>query len=222
MALPGTTAANALGSQVLRHVRMGYFDFLGDPLRVTDGPYSMTISGSSDTELNSTFDAIDPQFIDISPVAHTKENSNTVTAALSGMINLDSALMTYLGTRSNWVGRQAIIWYTLYDETLAQIGVPWRHYTGRMVNVSYGVDPVGSKVTVSIENYLASISEPSNRTYLIQSEFDSGDISATASIAAANGGSSISGAGGATDYSGGIWNGSGIWLPGERGLNDAN
>jgi hypothetical protein len=55
-------------------------------------------------------------------------------------------------------------------------------------------------IEVSIETYLASIAPASNRTYLDQAHFDSGDESAKASIAIANGVSGsnpgISGGGG--------------------------
>lgn len=42
-------------------------------------------------------------------------------------------------------------------------------------------------IALTIENYLVSLSGTQNKTYLIQNLYDSGDLSAETSIAAANG-----------------------------------
>ena len=45
----------------------------------------------------------------------------------------------------------------------------------------------GQQLSVTIESYLAVFSVASNRTYLDQERYDSGDLSAQAAIAIANG-----------------------------------
>jgi hypothetical protein len=203
MPLPVTPAKEFLSQPVLRLSRLGFFDFIGDPLRATDAPDDLDLVGTGDTELDGVYFAIDGQLIDISPIAHTKENSNQVSVTLSGLITLDDDLMTLLGNRSNWVGREAIIWYMLHEEDTSTVGVPWRHYTGRMVNVTYSGDETSAIIKVSVENYLASLSQASNRTWLSQAEFDAADTSAAASVAAANsrtpGGGGVFGSGGNHD-----------------------
>ena len=187
MPLPVSPATEALASPILRLSRLGFFDFLGDPLRATDAPYDLTFGSiPSDPELDGDYFAVDGSVVEITPITHTRENSNTVSVTLSGLITLNSAMMTLLGNRTNWVGREAIIWYMLHSEDASAIGAPWRHYTGRMVNVQYAGDATSSLIKVSIENYLASLSEASNKTYLSQKEFDATDNSAVASLAAAN------------------------------------
>lgn len=186
MPLPDNTAKAYLSAEVLRFCRLGLFDFYGDSLRATDAPYSLNFSGSSDSDLNGNFFAIDHQMVNLSPISHTSENSNTLTVTLSGLINIDSDLMTLLGDRDNWVGRKAVVWYMLMDPDGNQVGTPWRHYTGKMINVKYLGGKDSSSIQVQVENYLAVLSEASRRSYLSQQEFDSGDLSAAASIASAN------------------------------------
>lgn len=190
MATPGATEVAGLKSHAktgFHLVRLVYLDFVGDPLYATDCPFgSLTFSATGDADLDNTFLAIEPDLQSISPITHTSENTNTVQMTLTGLITFDSALMTLIGNRSNWAGREAVIWYVLFDADAGQVGVPWRHYTGRMVNAEYGGDDGIGTITVSAENYLASLSEASNRSYMDQEDFDAGDLSAAATLAAVN------------------------------------
>lgn len=190
MATPGATEIAGLKNNAatgFHLVRLVYLDFDGDPLYATDCPFgSLTFSATGDADLDNTFLAIEPDLQSISPITHTSENTNTVTFTLTGLITFDAALMTVIGDRTNWVGREAVIWYVLFDADAGQVGVPWRHYTGRMVNAEYGGDEGVGSVTVSAENYLASLSEASNRSYMDQEDFDAGDLSAAATLAAVN------------------------------------
>lgn len=186
MPLPDTLAKTGLQSKVQRLSRLGFFDFVGDPLRSTDYPYDISFVGNPDAELNGSYFPMDKSIIEIGPISHNKENSDTLTVTLSGLISLDATMMTYLGNRANWFGRQAIIWFMVSNEAASTYGQPWRHYTGRIVNVTYEGDGESSRVTVHVENYLANISQAANKTYLSQQEFDPADRSAAASIAAVN------------------------------------
>lgn len=186
MSLPDLTSSAYLEAEDLYFCHLGFFDFDGDPLRYTNAPYNVGFSGASDTDLNGDYFTISHELVTISAIEHTSENSNTVQATLSGLINYDAALMTLLGDKANWTGRKAILWNILFDKNGQQVGTPWRFYTGRMVNVSYGGTKAASAISVQVENYLAVLSEPSNRSYLAQQDFDPLDLSAAASISAAN------------------------------------
>ena len=61
------------------------------------------------------------------------------------------------------------------------------YYTGRMTGLEHSADENGQTITVTIESYLAVFSEASNRTYLSQDQFDSGDRNPRAAVAIANG-----------------------------------
>lgn len=201
MGLPNATAIAELAQPIIRPHLVGWFDITGDPVRATTAPYTVTFSGTGDTDLDTyTFKGADdndsdPQVVDLSPVRHKESGSDTLVVTLSGIITLDSTLLTALGTRSNWQGRDARLWMMLYDEANAVVGNVWNIYTGYMSAVSIGGSPEGQTISVSVESYLASLSEPSNRTLLSQKDYDSGDLSAEKSIAIANGTSALGNAG---------------------------
>lgn len=188
MSRPNATAIAALSGSLLHPCFVGYLDFSGDPFRVTTAPYSVTFSSTGDTELDgNTFDAMDPQIISVSDVQHQEDGSETVTASLSGLATVDTALLNIIGDTSLWRGRAASLWLMLYDTSYARVGNVWRFYTGRMMSAGIKGDVGGQSIEITIESYLASLSEASNRSYLDQAYFDSGDLSAAASIAIANG-----------------------------------
>lgn len=197
MARPDASASAALAAAVIKPAFIGFLDILGDPVRVTTWGASLTFSGTGDPDLDGyTYSAIDPQLVDIGPVKQAEGGSDTVTAALSGLIAVDSDLMTLIGNPANWRGRVARLWLGIHDEADVQQGAVWSYYTGRMVAVGIRGGPDAQTIEVQIENYLATLSAASNRTYLDQSRYDPGDLSAEAAIAIANGlsGSSMSGA----------------------------
>ena len=188
MSRPDATAIAALSGSLLHPCFVGYLDFSGDPFRVTTAPYSVTFSSTGDTDLDgNTFDAMDPQMISVSEIQHKDDGSETVTAALSGLATVDTALLNIIGDTSLWRGRTASLWLMLYNTSYARVGNVWRFYTGRMMSAAIKGDVAGQTIEIQIESYLASLSQASNRTYLDQSYFDSGDLSAAASIAIANG-----------------------------------
>lgn len=190
MAGPDATAAAALGNSPLHPCFIGFLDFSGDPVRVTTAPYSVTFGASEtgDAELDGfTYSAIVPELISVSEVQHKEDGSETVTASLSGLATVDTTLLNVIGDRTLWRGRAASLWLMLYDTSYARIGGVWRYYTGRMMAAPHRGDGEAQTIDVVIEGYLASLSQASNRTYLDQAYFDSGDLSAAASIAIANG-----------------------------------
>lgn len=186
MSVDATTQA-ALEGQILYWRALIYADFDGDVLRVTTGLYDKTVSGSGDGELDGTYESIDHNLVGISPVKHSEGGSDTVTFSFSGLIVNDSDFLTLIGDRANWQGRTARLWFYCVDEDETQVGEIIPYYTGYMDGLSIGGNPQGQTVAITIENYMASIAGASAKTYLMQDRYDSGDLSAAASISAANG-----------------------------------
>lgn len=185
--MPNSAALTALGQSVIHPVWVAFLDITGDPVRVTTAPYAKTFSSTGDSDLDGfTFDALSHELVAVSPVQHKDTGSETVTATLSGLIGVDTALMNAIGDKSKWQGRVARLWMGLLDTNLSWIDV-WPYYTGYMAVPKISGSVESQVITLEIESYLASLSEASNRTYLDQKEFDSGDLSAEAAIAIANG-----------------------------------
>ena len=188
MGRPDATATAALGGQVVRAAHVCWLDIVGDPVRATTWPADITFSGTGDADLDGfTFLALDPTVTSISPVKHQDGGSETVTVSLSGLILPDTDLLNIVGDETNWLGRDARLWAAVYNESNVQQGAVWSYHTGKMTSLRITGSSSGQVIEVSIETYLASIAPASNRTYLDQAHFDSGDLSAAASIAIANG-----------------------------------
>lgn len=192
MAGPDASAIAALRSYTspVRPVYIGFLDILGDPIRVTTAPYSLIIPAGStgDDELDGfTFSAVEPEFISVSQIVAKEGGTETVTCTLSGLAGVDSTLLNQIGNKSNWQGRVARLWQMQLDESLTQVGAIWPLFTGYMTVPKITGDKSRQVISLEVESYLSFIRTASGRSYLDQSDYDSGDLSAQASIAAANG-----------------------------------
>lgn len=199
----------ALDLPIIRPIRFAFLDFADEPMYLTDCPYSVTFSDTGDEDLDGhTYSPIDNQPISVSDVQQNASGADTVTFTLSGLIGIDSEIMNTIGDLSQWRGRVVRLWRAMFDGNFAMYGRPDPYFTGYMSVPSFGFGKNNSMIQLSAESYLASITQASNRSYLSQQEFDSGDLSAEASIAIANGtdtnnlGSSTAGL---NIPSGGIW-----------------
>ena len=181
------TTQAALEATVVNWRVLIYADFVGDVLRGTSGLYNKTISGSGDTELDGTYDSFSHDLINVSPVKHNESGSDTVTISMSGLIVNNADFLAIIGDKSKWQGRTARLWFYCVDQNENQIGSIIPYYTGYMNEVGISGNSESQAVSLTIENYLASIAGAQNKTYLIQNIFDAGDLSAETSIAAANG-----------------------------------
>lgn len=181
------TTQAALEATVVNWRVLVYADFVGDVLRGTSGLYDKTISGSSDTELNGLYESFDHNLINVSTVKHNESGSDTVAISMSGLIVNNAAFLAIIGDKLKWQGRTARLWFYCVDQNENQIGSVIPYYTGYMNEVSISGGADSQTVTLTIENYLASIAGAQNKTYLIQNIFDSGDLSGEASVSAANG-----------------------------------
>lgn len=181
------TTQAALEATVVNWRVLIYADFVGDVLRGTSGLYDKVISGSGDTELDGTYDSFDHNLINVSPVKHNETGSDTVAISMSGLVVNNADFLAIIGDKSKWQGRIARLWFYCVDQNESQVGSVIPYYTGYMNEVSISGSAGSQTVTLTIENYLASIAGAQNKTYLIQNIFDAGDLSAEPSIAAANG-----------------------------------
>jgi hypothetical protein len=181
------TTQAALEATVVNWRVLIYADFVGDVLRGTSGLYDKTVSGSGDAELDGTYDSFNHDLINVSPVKHNENGSDTVSISMSGLVVNNADFLAIIGDKSKWQGRIARLWFYCVNENEGQVGSIIPYYTGYMNEVGISGSAESQTVTLTIENYLASIAGAQNKTYLIQNIFDAGDLSAEPSIAAANG-----------------------------------
>lgn len=165
-----------------------YLDVVGDPVRATTGLYDKTFSSTGDPDLDGrTFEAYPAELISVSEVQHDEAGSNQVSVSMSGLIVNNNAFLNTIGNRSNWQGRTARLWWYVVDENENQIGEVYSYYTGYMNDITINGSPDSQMIILTIEHYLVTLSVTTNKTYQMQKEYDSGDESASRSIAAANG-----------------------------------
>lgn len=215
------TTQAALEASVVHWRVLLYADIDGDTLRATSGLYDKVISASGDSELDGTYESYSHQIIEVGPVKHNETGSDTVTISMNGLlVNLEqildrdgdpilsrdsenifvrtSDLLNTIGDKTRWQGRSARLWFYCVDENETQVGSIIPYYTGYMNDIVIAGSPDQQRVMLTIENYLASLSGAPSKTYMMQNLFDSGDLSANATLGAANG----VGGGGSTGYGG--------------------
>lgn len=181
------TTQAALEATVVNWRVLIYADFVGDVLRGTSGLYDKTISASGDVELDGNYDSFNHDLINVSTVKHNESGSDTVSISMSGLVVNNADFLAIIGDRSKWQGRVARLWFYCVNENEGQVGSIIPYYTGYMNEVGITGDAQSQTVTLTIENYLASIAGAQSKTYLIQNIFDAGDLSGEASVSAANG-----------------------------------
>lgn len=199
------TTQAALEAPVLYWRVLAFIDFDGDPARLTSGLYDKVISGSGDAELDGTYESYQHNLIEVGAVRHNETGSDTVPITMSGLL-INGDFMNLIGDRTKWQGRTARLWFYVVDESETQVGSIIPYYTGYMNDIAIAGSPEEQRITLTIENYLATLAGAPNQTYMMQSLFDSGDLSANATLGAANG--MGNGAGAAAGTGGG---GASIW-----------
>lgn len=204
------TTQAALEAPVVYWRALLYADISNDVLRITTGLYDKTISSSGDSELDGTYSSFDHNIIDVGAVTHNETGSDTVSVVMNGiLVNLDpiqdrsnnivydrysdpiyvrtSDLLNVIGDKARWQGRAARLWFYCVDANENQIGSIIPYYTGYMNDITISGSATEQRITLTIENYIASLSGAPNQTMMMQSLFDAGDLSASATLAAANG-----------------------------------
>ncbi|WP_242149629.1 hypothetical protein [Sphingomonas sp. BAUL-RG-20F-R05-02] len=186
---PDAAANAALAADVRRPVTFCFLDLASGPIYVTNAPYSFTFAGTGDEDLDGkTFAAVDPRFVSVGPVKAQEGGSDTLVLTLSGLAGVDDEMMTELGDRTNYSGRDCRLWRAMLNpQDLTRIGAIWSYFTGYMSVPKIVGDRTSQTVQLSVETYLAFFGQASNRTYLDQQSYDPGDRSAELAIAIANG-----------------------------------
>lgn len=186
--LNGTVQA-VIEGQVVNARWVCYLDVDTDPLRATTGLYNKTFTGTGDVDLDGfTFESYPAELISVSEVQHDESGSNQVAVTMSGLVVNNAAFLALIGDRTKWQGRTARLWWYVVDENETQITSDvYGYYTGYMNDITINGSPDQQSITMTIEHYLTTLTITTNKTYAMQKEFDSGDFSADASIAVANG-----------------------------------
>lgn len=194
MSVPDITAAAALEAEVIKPVFFAFLDMVGDAVRANSSGHDITPTATGDDDLDDAlFIGIGHMFVNISPVKVGDQGSETVTATLSGLPEIDSETFDLISDPANWQGRLARLWRVIRDASNVQQGGYQPYYTGYMTALDIAGDGDGQTITVTIETYLAAFSTAPNRTYLDQGRYDAGDLSPKAAIAIANGVSGVVG-----------------------------
>lgn len=182
------TLQTAIEEPVVNARWLCYLDIVGDPVRATTGLYDKTFSGTGDPDLDGdTYEPYPSNLIEVSDVQHDEAGSDQVTVSMSGLIVNNVDFLNIIGNKSNWQGRTARLWWYVVDENENQVGEVYSYYTGYMNDINITGSAKSQKIVLSIENYLVSLSSTQAKTYQMQKEYDSADVSASRSIAAANG-----------------------------------
>jgi hypothetical protein len=188
---PDLDANAALSADVRKPVTFCFLDLADEPIRVTNAPYSFAFSGTGDPDLDGfTFTAVDPRVVGVGAVTAKEGGTDTLSLQLSGLAGVDDELMTQIGDRANYVGRDCRLWRAMLDpRDMRRIGAIWSFYTGYMSVPKVSGDRTTQTINLDVESYLAFFGQASNRTYLDQQSYDPADRSAELSIAIANGAS---------------------------------
>lgn len=183
-----------------------YLDVDGDPIRGTTVGHAVLMPTLSDPDLSGQTFYPTSSILTVGDVDQKEGGSDTLVVEVSGLLLPDADLLAAIGDRLKWQSRHARLWVMLRDESRAQQGAIAEYYNGYMSSVRILPRPDSQVIRIEIEGYKALLTGASNRSYLDQASFDSADISATATIGAANGtaagGASGAGAAGAGNGSG--------------------
>lgn len=215
MSHPDATAIAALSADVIKPVFFAWLDILGDPVRANTSGADVTPASTGDADLDGRlFIGISGALVEVSSVQFSQGGSESVTAQLSGIPELDAGTLALIENRANWQGRNARLWRVIRNAANVQQGGYHAYYTGKITMLTHSSGDGGEVLTATIESYLAVFSQASNRTYLSQERFDAGDLSARAAIAIANG--NYGGAPTTANYSGTV-GGIGVMKSGDFG-----
>lgn len=188
MSRPDAAASAALDADFIDPIFFIYLDVDGDQFRANTSGQTITLTGTGFPEMDDeAFDGVTARFVDVSHINMSAGGTDQVTVRLSGLRDLDNATLNTMGDRTNWQGREAMLWRMIRDENGTQCGAIQHYYTGYMVSLDIGAEPDGQTIELTVEGYLAAFSQASNRSYLDQEDFDPGDLSARAAIAIVNG-----------------------------------
>jgi hypothetical protein len=209
MPVVDASAKAALGNQVLQPIYFLFADFVGSPARATTAERDWPFTGTGDADLDGfTYQAFGGGVLDCSDVINSESGSDTVTVTLSGILGIDTATLNLLGDRTKWFRRALRLWMMVRDENGGQQGAIIPFKSGWMTDIRIVPAPDSQTIEVDVETWRVLWGDASRRSYASQADYDSGDQSAAATIAAIN--AAGKGAGAATAVTGGGGNGEGL------------
>lgn len=173
-----------------------FADFVDLPLRVAYAPMPLTVPGGL-TDADSdcagfTFDNMTGDVLTIGTIAHEDGGTDTLTATLvADPANPD--LLNAIEDPAIYAGRQFRIWVVLHNNagTVTELRPLYRGY---MMQPSQEFGGGQFTITMQIENYRAIIAGAPGRSYLAQTAYDAGDLSANVSLGQGNSAPAIVGA----------------------------
>ena len=191
----------ALSQPVLQAAILLYCDFLDtslapDPLRAAYAPFPILSAAglTGDAEFDGfTWDTIDPRAVSIGTVNHQDGGSDTLTITLSAT-PLDTKILNIIDNTALYAGRVCRVWAVLRDDN-GNVLSARNLYTGYMMVPSTTVGKDQMTATMEVENFLALIAAAPARTYLTQTVYDAGDLSASASAGSHNAQAAVGGGG---------------------------
>lgn len=185
---PDATASAQLDQDFIRPVFFAFMDFVNEPIRANTAGENISFTGTGDADLDGfEFFGLSADLVEVSPIKMSEGGTDSVTATLSALIDLDNDMLNEIGDTANWQGRVARLWRIIRDADNVQQGAIQHYYTGYMVDLQINSLPQSQVIQMKIEGFVAAHSQPSNRSYLDQEKYDAGDLSARAAIAIANG-----------------------------------
>ena len=208
------TASAALDAVTIKPVYLAFVDFDNEPMWVNTSGADLTFTGTGEPDIDgNTFLGLAANVVDIGAVANRAAGTDSLQITLSGLPDMDDDLLAEINTPENWQSREIRLWRIIRNAAGVQQGGIQHYYTGNMVSLTMPTKPSGQTIEVTVESYLAAYAAASNRSYLDQSKYDIGDLSARAAIAIGNNASggnpgggvfSPSSGGGGGGYAGGI------------------
>lgn len=182
------TASAALDATIIKPVFLAFVDLVDEPIRANTSGADITPSGTGEPDLDGlTFSGINADLVDIGPVRNAQSGTDSLVVKLSALFDLDPDMLDEVNDRTHWQGREVRLWRIIRNAANVQQGAVQHYYTGYISSLAVKAMPDSMIIEAMIEGYIAAYSPASNRTYLDQERFDSGDLSGLAAIAIANG-----------------------------------
>jgi hypothetical protein len=180
-----TDAKAALDDQVTDIRWLMFLDIVDAPQRVTNSPQPLAFASDVPDVLLAG-----QTFLRLSTVLSmtmTRGRGGSATFTLSGLQDVDTALLNAIGDKSKWRGRRAALWAAVHDlDTGELLGIK-RLGSYFMSPPRFYIDRGQAVISMEAQSLQARLAEPSAATYLDQPKFDADDNSALATLAAASG-----------------------------------
>ncbi|MGL4640531.1 MAG: hypothetical protein ACRCVX_12485 [Shewanella sp.] len=209
MSRPDSVASAALDARVIKPVYFAFLDFANDPVRANTSGRTIEITGSGEPDLDGIYSGISHKFVTIGDVKISEGGNESVECVLSAPFQWDQDMLTEITNGANWQGRVARLWRLIRDANNVDQGGYQHYHTGYMTDINVRPSATEQMARLTIEGYISAHSRASGRTYLDQEKYDSGDLSARAAIAIANGVSGNSLTGNTGTPGGGVGGGGG-------------